>query len=563
MAGSLIPNMEVNIGSSSGVDSYLKAIAGLSNAMEAPFERARERDKLEKEQERYNTELGFKQRSEQRDVDKINMENKSKDALLNYNNNIARATTLGTMTDKQGSDLGNEFTSLVDGGKSEDEAAKIITDKANAFASADAKKLAESPSERANRIYQLEINGEGIDPTKLIDLKNQNVRDLKTEQDRLDDNLFKEKEFEESKRQHQDTVKYQNAQLAAAREERLYNRQKEQDAIIGETVANNNQFNKTDVAIGTGKKLLEEKGLNAEDQNNANTKASEKINNDSVIKQSQSNIEYASKYANQPTTQTGIDESYARLKTQGTGRTIDDINAEIKQLKSIDRSHMYGTHIYSDAKKEENINLKNTVDYDTKMKILELEKQKLDPNLTKDKFKTIVDSQNTLAEKSMNSNSLKIGERTKEYQNAAEAGMKRETDIYTDTKYLLSDKEVFDQFKQKALSDPNIGLIKDPIKREAYASKIANNAVNENSKNKEAYDKKIAEQKKLIEEKATKQEVEQMNQFEKAVNAKKNYYESLLKKDSEASDSDKIKAKLEYAEAQNSYNQYINNYISK
>ena len=92
-------------------------------------------DKLEKDKEaaelraeelkRYNQEFAFKQAAANREQSKYDRELNTDKALIDYQNQIARASAGGAMSDQQGAKLGDEFDRLAKT-VGEDEAARII-----------------------------------------------------------------------------------------------------------------------------------------------------------------------------------------------------------------------------------------------------------------------------------------------------------------------------------------------------------------------------------------------------------------------------------------------------
>lgn len=184
------------------------------------------------------SDIASRDRAEQREVDRINKENSTQEALVNYNNAINRASTLGTMSDNQGKSLGNEYDSLVSK-VGEEKAAQIVSDKAFGYAATDSANLKASPKLAYDRISPIELpSGSSIDPLKLIAMKEQKLSALEDQQSKLDDRAFKEKEFKADQ-------EYKNASLSLQRQEtanRMAERnedKKEKKDLVNATIASN------------------------------------------------------------------------------------------------------------------------------------------------------------------------------------------------------------------------------------------------------------------------------------------------------------------------------------
>lgn len=183
------------------------------------------------------SDIASRDRAEQREVDRINKENSTQEALVNYNNAVNRASTLGTMSDEQGKSLGSEYGSLVSK-VGEEKAAQIISDKAANYAATDAANLKASPKLAYDRISPIELpSGSSIDPLKLIEMKEQKLSALEDRQNKLDDQAFKEKEFEADKKYKADSLAEQIRTRKAA-EARLNQEDKEKkDAVSSAAIA--------------------------------------------------------------------------------------------------------------------------------------------------------------------------------------------------------------------------------------------------------------------------------------------------------------------------------------
>ena len=116
------------------------------------LEKEKEAEKLRAEElRRYNQEFGLKQAEANRQQSKYDKENRSDKALVDYQTSLERASVGGVMKDSQQLELSDEFDRLVKT-VGDEKAAEIITNKAQSYGSADAKKAAEDPYYRAELI---------------------------------------------------------------------------------------------------------------------------------------------------------------------------------------------------------------------------------------------------------------------------------------------------------------------------------------------------------------------------------------------------------------------------
>ena len=163
-------------------------------------------DKLDKEKlanelreedlRRYNQEFGLKQASANREKLKFDREINTDKALIDFQNQIVRASAGGAMSDQQGAQLSNEYNRLLKT-VGEDEAARIINDKAQKFGAQDAKRASEDPYYRAELIKGVALPSGNIDPKSLIDLKNSQIIRNEALGQRKDDLETRAKEREE------------------------------------------------------------------------------------------------------------------------------------------------------------------------------------------------------------------------------------------------------------------------------------------------------------------------------------------------------------------------------
>ena len=179
-------------------------------------------DKLDKEKlanelkaeevRRYNQEFGLKEASANREKLKFDREINTDKALIDFQNQIASASAGGVASMEQGAQLSNEYDRLLKT-VGEDEAARIINDKAQKFGAQDAKRAESDPYYRAELIKGVSLPSGNIDPKSLIDLRNSQIIRNETLGQRKDDLAAREKEAEE-------TRAYRNKELAMRQAER-------------------------------------------------------------------------------------------------------------------------------------------------------------------------------------------------------------------------------------------------------------------------------------------------------------------------------------------------------
>ena len=150
---------------------------------------ARRRIKLQEEREQY----------------KFDKEVNTDKALIDFQNQIASASAGGVASMEQGAQLSNEYDRLLKT-VGEDEAARIINDKAQKFGAQDAKRAEIDPYYRAELIKGVSLPSGNIDPKSLIDLRNSQIirnealgqrkDDLETRaKERAEDLWFKKQEL--------------------------------------------------------------------------------------------------------------------------------------------------------------------------------------------------------------------------------------------------------------------------------------------------------------------------------------------------------------------------------
>jgi hypothetical protein len=163
-------------------------------------------DKLDKEKlanelkaeefRRYNQEFGLKQAAANREQSKYDRELNTNKALIDFQNQIGRASAGGAMNDQQGAQLADEYNRLLKTA-GEDEAARIINEKAQKFGAQDAKRAESDPYYRAELIKGVALPSGNIDPKSLIDLRNSQITRNETLGQRKDDLETRAKEREE------------------------------------------------------------------------------------------------------------------------------------------------------------------------------------------------------------------------------------------------------------------------------------------------------------------------------------------------------------------------------
>ena len=191
-------------------------------------------DKLDKEKlanelkaeevRRYNQEFGLKEASANREKLKFDREINTDKALIDFQNQIGRASAGGAMSDQQGAQLGDEFDRLLKTVR-EEEAARIINEKAQKFGAQDAKRAESDPYYRAELIKGVALPSGNIDPKSLIDLRNsqiirnealgQRAEDLAIRaKERAEDLWFRQQERNERSREKEDARKALNEMYA-------------------------------------------------------------------------------------------------------------------------------------------------------------------------------------------------------------------------------------------------------------------------------------------------------------------------------------------------------------
>lgn len=171
---------------------------------------------------RYNQEFGSKQAAANREKLKFDREINTDKALIDFQNQIASASSGGVASMEQGAQLSNEYNRLLKT-VGEDEAARIINDKAQKFGAQDAKRAESDPYYRAELIKGVALPSGNIDPKSLIDLRNSQIIRNEALGQRKDDLETRAKEREED-------LWFKKQELAMRQSERNERAKEKEDA---------------------------------------------------------------------------------------------------------------------------------------------------------------------------------------------------------------------------------------------------------------------------------------------------------------------------------------------
>ena len=171
------------------VGEYSKIGESLNNLLNGV--RDRERQDFKEAEARRLIKL-----QEEREQFKFDKEVNTDKALIDYQNQLGRASAGGSMSDQQGAQLGDEFDRLLKT-VGEEEAARIINEKAQKFGAQDAKRAESDPYYRAELIKGVALPSGNLDPKSLIDLRNSQIIRNETLGQRKDDLETRAKEREE------------------------------------------------------------------------------------------------------------------------------------------------------------------------------------------------------------------------------------------------------------------------------------------------------------------------------------------------------------------------------
>ena len=209
---------------------YQAAMEGFQRALNAPMERIERLQAKQLEEEaraeelrRYNQEFGLKQASANREQYKYDKEVNTDKALIDFQNHIASASAGGVMSNQQGAQLGDEYNRLIKT-VGEEEAARIINEKAQKFGAEDAKRAESDPYYRAELIKGVALPSGNIDPKSLIDLRNSQIIRNETLGQRKEDLEIRKKEREEDleirKREREENAWCKKQELAIRQAEK-------------------------------------------------------------------------------------------------------------------------------------------------------------------------------------------------------------------------------------------------------------------------------------------------------------------------------------------------------
>ena len=227
---------------------------------------ARRRIKLQEEREQY----------------KFDKEVNTDKALIDFQNQIASASAGGVASMEQGAQLANEYDRLLKT-VGEDEAARIINDKAQKFGAQDAKRAEIDPYYRAELIKGVSLPSGNIDPKTLIDLRNSQIIRNEALGQRKDDLAAREKEAEE-------TRAYRNKELAlryAEKNERALDKANAKKAIAEFAASSMNEDNNRSSSgayfnvnqVNTGNKILKDGVLIPENEGSKELSEIDEISN--------------------------------------------------------------------------------------------------------------------------------------------------------------------------------------------------------------------------------------------------------------------------------------------
>lgn len=552
------------------VNALLRSSQAIQQAFSSPYERELAEKKLadadaEKQYQRAREVAGDK-----RIEDSLQKEKDTQQAMLDYNNAISRSSTSGTMTDVQNQALGNEYERLSSQFGS-DKAAQIVSDKASSLGSADASKLKSSPQLAYERVSQLELPTGNIDPLKLIEMKEQKLSTLEDRQKAIDDKLWDEKKFNADQDYKNKSLSLQqseaNARIARENKEdrEKDNLKKMETAILTGSIGG-------EIASGVGQKIV---GKGYSDADNAKIAQNAALisENDKTLKQLGDNVAFADKFRNQSTTQTGIEDLYKnRLNQTKTVVSPDgkqtevpltraDVQLEIDKLKqeenTIDR-----TSGYSDKLKERNQQTKAEIDLSRKINLLEMEKQKLDPNISQSKFKNLVENQGKISGSMIDDNVTKANARVESYVSDAGKGFEKNVDISRTYQVPLDDSSVQKQSADRIRNQlKGSGLSSTDI--EYAAAKGSAEDVKKNKENRKLFDEKLSKNTKTALENANENEKELVNNAKDKLESYKDIFNSLTKKEVDADEDEIEKAKFEYGKAQEEYRNLLDSINSK
>lgn len=193
MAGGYYNNIKLQEGNfktnGSGLNDFINASEMMTNSLSS-FAQSEKNNFKEAEAKR------LRKLQEEREQFKFDKEVNTDKALIDFQNQLGRASAGGAMSNEQGIQLGDEFDRLVKT-VGEEEAARIINDKAQKFGAEDAKRAESDPYYRAELIKGVALPSGNLDPKSLIDLRNSQITRNETLGQRKDDLETRAKEREE------------------------------------------------------------------------------------------------------------------------------------------------------------------------------------------------------------------------------------------------------------------------------------------------------------------------------------------------------------------------------
>lgn len=398
---------------------------------------------------------------------------------------------------------------------------------------------------------------------------NQNKTSIDNE---LNNRLEKEASMKQAKEFHDDTVRMQEEQNRIANKRYDEEKKNSISTKLSKAAAYNNSYlNSSEIQSEESKKLVGKEHTKDDD-----AKIAAKINiatkGDTSLDTYGANIRFADKFSNNPISETGIDNSYVNRgsktktvvgpdgKESQVPLTVNDINNEIVSLKELGTKYQESSS--GDPYKVKDKESYNINDIDRKVKILELEKESLDPDITKDRYSAVIKEQKKLADSIQTENITKATNRANSYYNDASAEFTPTVDKFITEYVPKDDKKIFTEekarIKSELLADKNV----NPEDAELAASEGASALVKKNTENKKEYDKKITEKAKLAYDNATEKEKESLKLAKEKLDGFKGMYDSLTKANSNASSSEKDDALFEYTRAQKEYDEFVSSHLN-
>ena len=339
-------------------------------------------------------------------------------ALLDFQNQMSNYETSGIVDANKGLGLSQEYDNLKASGKSDIEASNIIQNRINAIEQQDKKMLDESPIARYDRINSLKISGDGIDPTMLITLKNQRLKELMDAEDKKQDRAFDEKKFNQDVAESKRNYDLQMKQFNYTKNKDLENDIKEATIEASKNLVGGNP---------SGKKIEEtkyEEYFTPESQNIINEKMYKTVSSDKEINNIANDIERLEGSLTKNYTSVDAEKDFNEINKStnflNKKNNIKNIEDKIKSLESQGYNTIDG--LGGDAKIELSDKEKNEID------LLKFELDKLKAKNPKD-FYDAVQKKDEKINEDIASYSKKIEDRIKSYEQKAEYGVKKDKKI--------------------------------------------------------------------------------------------------------------------------------------